>query len=48
MEELEILRGKSPQDLWIEDLDAFLEELEVCLYSKLFALKTLPRSKCIH
>lgn len=28
MEELEILRGKSPQDLWMEDLDAFTEELE--------------------
>ena len=32
MEELEILRGKSPQDLWVEDLDAFEEELEVCLF----------------
>ena len=29
MDELETLRGKSPQDLWTEDLDLFLEELEV-------------------
>ncbi|XP_078344630.1 DNA topoisomerase 2-alpha-like isoform X1 [Oculina patagonica] len=28
MEELETLRGKSPQDLWLEDLELFLEELE--------------------
>lgn len=26
--ELQILRGKSPQTLWIEDLDMFVEELE--------------------
>jgi len=35
MEELEILQGKSPQDLWLEDLDAFLEELEVCLFKNM-------------
>lgn len=28
LEELNILRRKSPQDLWLEDLDSFLEELE--------------------
>lgn len=28
-EELEVLRGKSPQMLWLEDLDQFLDELEV-------------------
>lgn len=28
LEELNILRRKSPQDLWFEDLDSFLEELE--------------------
>jgi len=38
MEELEILRGKSPQDLWLEDLDAFLEELEVCLFKTMCGL----------
>lgn len=29
-EELEVLRGKSPQMLWLEDLDQFVDELEVC------------------
>lgn len=29
-EELEVLRGKSPQMLWLEDLDQFQDELEVC------------------
>ncbi|RMX40987.1 hypothetical protein pdam_00011595 [Pocillopora damicornis] len=28
LEELNILRRKSPQDLWLEDLDSFFEELE--------------------
>ena len=30
-DELQVLRGKSPQKLWLDDLDMFLEELEVCI-----------------
>ena len=29
MEELRILRSKSPKDLWCEDLDSFIEALNV-------------------
>ena len=29
--ELKLLRGKTPKDLWNEDMNAFLEELDVSL-----------------
>lgn len=40
--ELEALKKKSKEDLWMDDLEEFMQNLEVCLFLFLVVRKDFP------